>query len=88
MQPPSQAIPPELVEQIIDANRETGISFAELWQTTAVPPDQLSRTIYQLRDLRLIEARADGRLDPRTRRRKPKPVAPTFLQRLARVFAP
>ena len=88
MQPPSPAIPPELIEKIIHGHERDGISFAELWQTTAVPPDQLSRMVHGLRDAHLIEARADGRLYPRARRRKPKPVAPTFWQRVRAVWAP
>lgn len=71
MRPPAPAVPSTLVEQIIHAHQHEGISFAELQRTTAVWPDELARMIHMLRDQRLIEAR-DGRLYPRTRRRRKK----------------
>jgi hypothetical protein len=71
MRPPAPAVPSELVERIIHAHQREGIAFAELQQTTAVWPDELSRMIHMLRDQRLIEAR-DGRLYPAQRRRRKK----------------
>ena len=87
MQPPSQVVPPELIERIIDAHRETGISFFELATTTAAHPAELSRTIHELRDQRLIEAR-DGKLFPAQRRRRKSPARPGLWSRLRAVFAP
>jgi hypothetical protein len=88
MQPPTPAVPFELVERIIHAHQREGIAFAELQRTTAVWPDELARMIHMLRDQRLIEARADGKLYPRSRRRrKPEPRA-TIWARLRAVFAP
>ena len=86
LQPPTEAIPSTLVEQIIHGHERDGISFFELHNLSALHPAELSRMVHNLKAARLIEARADGRLYPRTRRRKLKPAAPTFLQRLARVF--
>ena len=87
MQPPRDDFP-QLILQIIDAHRETGISFFELQQTSACWPDRLAQIVHSLKDAHLIEARPDGKLYPRTRRRKAAPVAPTFWARLLAVFAP
>jgi hypothetical protein len=88
MRPPAPAVPSELVERIIHAHQREGIAFAELQQTTAVWPDELSRMIHMLRDQRLIEARADAKLYPRSRRRRKPEPRPTFWARLRAVFAP
>ena len=88
MKPPAPAIPSTLVEKIIFAHKNDGISFAELQSTSAVWPDELARMLYELRSARLIETRANGRIYPAKRRKKQVPAKAGFFARLRAVLAP